>query len=129
MDHPRGGNLVIGRVAYGAFFTVVVAVGLWLWARALEPSFPVAPVHLPAAGAAVGGAGVALVIAGIREIVIKGGGLPMNAFPPPRLVRSGVYRWVANPIYLGFVLLAAGWAVATGSGAGLWLVTPLSRSR
>ena len=50
----------------------------------------------------------------------------MNAFPPTRLVRSGVFRWIDNPIYVGFGLLVAGSALATGSAPGLWLVTPVT---
>lgn len=116
---------MIGRLLYGLLFAAVIPAGLWLWARLLEPSFPVAPLHWPAAGATVGVAGFGLISAGMIQIVTRGGGLPMNAFPPARLVRSGVFRWVDNPIYTGFGLVVAGWAVATGSAAGLWLVTPV----
>ena len=56
----------------------------------------------------------------------RGGGLPMNAFPPPRFVRSGIYRWIRNPMYVGFGLVAAGVSIAVGSAAGLWLVTPVT---
>ena len=54
----------------------------------------------------------------------RGGGLPMNAFPPPRFVSGGIYALVPHPIYGGFVLACAGVAVYTGSASGLWLVTP-----
>lgn len=117
---------MIGRVLYGLLFAVVVPVALWHWARALEPWFPLAPVHWPAAGLAVGLGGFALLAAGMIQIVVRGGGLPMNAFPPARLVRSGVFRWIDNPIYAGFGLLVAGAALTTGSAAGLWLVTPVT---
>jgi hypothetical protein len=48
----------------------------------------------------------------------------MNAFPPERLVREGVFRWVNNPIYIGFGLVALGVSLAVRSASGLWLVTP-----
>lgn len=50
----------------------------------------------------------------------------MNAFPPERLVREGVYRWVGHPIYIGFGLIVAGVVLASRSPAGLWLVTPVT---
>jgi prolipoprotein diacylglyceryltransferase len=55
----------------------------------------------------------------------RGGGLPMNAFPPPRFVSSGLYSLVPHPIYGGFVLACAGVSIMTGSGTGLWIATPL----
>ena len=50
----------------------------------------------------------------------------MNAFPPPRLVVSGVYGMFPHPIYTGFCLLLFGIAMAARSGSGLWLVTPVT---
>jgi hypothetical protein len=55
----------------------------------------------------------------------EGGGLPMNAFPPPHVVTRGVYALVPHPIYLGFVLCCAGSAIASNSASGLWIVTPV----
>ena len=50
----------------------------------------------------------------------------MNAFPPPRLVRAGIYRWIRNPMYIGFGLACVGTSIASGSASGLWLVTPVA---
>jgi hypothetical protein len=69
--------------------------------------------------------GLLLLAAGGWQLIREGRGLPMNAFPPSQLVRSGIFRWIRNPMYLGFGLAAAGVAIATGSAAGLWLVTPV----
>ena len=44
--------------------------------------------------------------------------------PTPALRTGGVLRVTRNPIYLGFVLLAAAAALATGN-AWAWLATPL----
>ena len=49
-----------------------------------------------------------------------------NAFPPPRLVTTGLYAIAAHPIYLGFLLICAGASLSMSSAAGLWVVTPLA---
>jgi protein-S-isoprenylcysteine O-methyltransferase Ste14 len=115
---------VTGRLLYALLFVVVIPAALWGWARMLDPSFPLPAVHSPLAGVAVGVAGLALMATGMIQLVTRGAGLPMNAFPPARLVTSGVFRWIDNPIYVGFGLVLTGCAIATGSAAGLWLVTP-----
>jgi len=63
---------------------------------------------------------------GMAALAVYGRGLPMNAYPPPRYVTRGVYGWVSHPIYLGFVVLAFGVSLATGSASGLWLVSPVA---
>lgn len=67
-----------------------------------------------------------LVIGGVGALMQHGHGLPMNAFPPPSFVKAGVYAWLRDPIYVGFGLLVIGLSAATGSSAGLWLVTPIT---
>lgn len=115
---------VLARVLYGAVFLVIVPVGLVLWARALEPMVPLNAVHSLWGGVVLVAAGTALMLAGMGELMVHGRGLPMNAFPPSQYVRSGVFRWTRNPIYIGFGLAVTGVAIATGSAAGLWLVAP-----
>jgi protein-S-isoprenylcysteine O-methyltransferase Ste14 len=44
-----------------------------------------------------------------------GRGTPAPMIPPQRLVVAGFYRYVRNPMYLGF---AAGWI-------GLWIVSDI----
>jgi protein-S-isoprenylcysteine O-methyltransferase Ste14 len=117
---------VAKRVAYGALFVVVLPAGLVLWARAANPMIPLPAVHSIPGGSALIALGFLLLAAGGRDLMVRGGGLPMNAFPPPRLVHSGIYRWIRNPMYLGFGLGTAGVAIALGSSAGLWLVTPVA---
>ena len=114
------------RVAYGVQFVVILPVGLVLWTRAADPMIPLRAVHSVPGGSALIGLGLLLLVAGGRDLVVRGGGLPMNAFPPPRFVRSGIYRWIRNPMYLGFGLATAGVSIALGSSAGLWLVTPVA---
>jgi hypothetical protein len=75
-------------------------------------------------GAPVAVAGVAIMCASMLSLWLRGGGLPMNAFPPPRFVQTGIYAIVPHPIYGGFVIACAGVAILTESASGLWLVTP-----
>ncbi|HEU4695173.1 MAG TPA: prolipoprotein diacylglyceryl transferase family protein, partial [Vicinamibacterales bacterium] len=116
----------LARLAYGALFVVFLPAGLLLWARAMSPLVRLPAIHVPEAGAALATLGVLLIAAGIRDLIVLGGGLPMNAFPPPHFVRTGIYRWVRDPIYIGFVLACAGVSIASGSPAGLWIVTPVT---
>lgn len=117
---------VAARIAYAALFVFAVPALLALWARAAEPLVPLPPWHAPSLGLAVLGAGLALVAWSMVELRVRGGGLPMNAFPPSRLVRSGPYRWIGHPIYVGFATACFGASIATGSAAGLWLVSPVA---
>ena len=115
----------LGRLAYGALFLLGLPLGLAVWARAIEPRLGLPAVHLPGLGWPLVAAGIGLMGLGMQGLMRHGRGLPMNAFPPPLLVRRGVYAWLRHPIYLGAGLLAGGLGLLTGSAAALWLVTPL----
>lgn len=90
--------------------TALFASGMWGLARLL-PGF-VAP--LPARI----GASVFLVTAGASVAVLgvltfRGAGTTVDPTRPGRaavLVRHGVYRYSRNPMYLGLLVLLAGWA-------------------
>ncbi len=110
------------RFLYGALFLLVLPVLLILWARAAVVPLPA--IASLAAGAGLVTLGIALLLAGGAGLMLYGKGLPMNAFPPPLLARRGIFRWLRNPMYLGFVLLSAGVSIAAGSSTGLWLITP-----
>jgi protein-S-isoprenylcysteine O-methyltransferase Ste14 len=113
-----------GPVLYGLLFLVVLPLLLVLWARGAAPSVHLPTVHAPLVGWIAVASGLALVAAAMLDLWSRGGGLPMNAYPPPRLVTGGAYAVVGHPIYVGFVLAVAGVSAATGSAAGLWLVAP-----
>jgi len=48
-----------------------------------------------------------------------GGGGPGIAIAPERIVESGPYRWVRNPMYLGHLIFFAGLALTLGSWIAL----------
>jgi phosphatidylglycerol:prolipoprotein diacylglycerol transferase len=86
---------------------------------------PVTIAASPIVGLILGGAGILVVAWGMWDIWSRGGGLPMNAFPPKRLVTGGIYSVIPHPIYSGAVVLCAGVSLCLGSAAGLMLTTPL----
>jgi protein-S-isoprenylcysteine O-methyltransferase Ste14 len=113
----------LGKVLYGALFTVVLPTLLWGWARATRGIVTIAMP--PAAfGWALSAVGFSMTLAGIVALAIWGRGLPMNAYPPPRLVTRGPFALFANPIYVGFCAACAGASIAAASASGLYLVTP-----
>jgi protein-S-isoprenylcysteine O-methyltransferase Ste14 len=117
---------VIGRVLYGALFVLAVPLGLFVWATRLAPVVPLPVPPVPGLGLAAAAVGLVLLMLGIADLIRRGRGLPMNAFPPRLFVRTGIYRWLRNPIYIGFGLAVAGVSLARGSAAGLWVITPIT---
>jgi protein-S-isoprenylcysteine O-methyltransferase Ste14 len=115
----------IGPPSYSALFVLVLPLALALWAANARGFDGLPRLQSWPAGALLVLAGLALWAAGVWGIVRHGGGLPMNAYPPPRYVSRGAYGWVRHPIYCGFVGVAAGLVLITGSRAGLWLVLPV----
>ena len=103
---------------------LVLPVALALWAGGAASAVHVPPLHSVIWGGALLVFGMATVLAAMASLWFRGGGLPMNAFPPPRLVSSGLYALVPHPIYGGFVIGCAGASIFSGSAMGLWLVTP-----
>ena len=72
---------------------------------------------------ALGGLGVAVALAGV--VAFRRRGTTVNPLTPnasTSVVSGGVYRVSRNPMYLGFLLALAGWAVHLSNlGAGLVL--------
>ena len=119
-------KLLSGRCFYAFVFCVFIPYLLWSGARAWEPFMKLEPIHSTAAGMTAVLAGAILMGGSMMALKKQGGGLPMNAFPPPRFVSSGFYGLVPHPIYVGFCLACAGISLWTGSAAGLYVMTPLA---
>ncbi|HSL72155.1 MAG TPA: hypothetical protein VK864_18040, partial [Longimicrobiales bacterium] len=86
-----------GALAYALLFVVVLPAGLVVWARATASAVVLPPVHAPAVGVMLVAIGALLWLAGVRELIVHGKGLPMNAYPPKQYVATGVYRYLAHP--------------------------------
>ena len=94
---------------------------LWPLGRPIGASTAVTVAAL--ALAAVGGA---LALAGVAAF--RRARTTVNPMAPERaraLVTGGVYRVTRNPMYLGMLVVLAGWAVWLGNAAA-WLGLPLS---
>ena len=114
-----------GRLLYGLTFVVLLPGYLVLWSIGLgHLTLPDVP-NVPALGPILIVAGATILLAGMWAIVKQGHGLPMNAYPPQRYVRGGIYFWLSHPIYLGFCIACAGVAILFDSSSGLWVIMPL----
>jgi protein-S-isoprenylcysteine O-methyltransferase Ste14 len=116
--------MMVQKVAYGLLFVAVVPCLLAVWAVSAEENVGLQVYGTPLAGWALASIGLLLMAVGMRELWRVGGGLPMNAFPPPRMVAGGIFGLLPHPIYTGFTTACLGISMAARSAAGLWLVTP-----
>src|SRR2546429_6570705 len=71
--------------------------------------------------------GCSLLLWCVRDFFVSGRGTLAPWDPPRHLVVVGLYRFVRNPMYVGDLLLLAGWSLAAGSYwlawyAALWAV-------
>ena len=114
----------LGAFLYATLFCIVLPILLVLWAGSTDDVVQMQPYGTPIGGAVLILAGALLMMLGFVSLWRRGGGLPMNAFPPQKLVTTGVYHWLPHPIYLGFALGTFGVAMAAQSPSGLWLVAP-----
>lgn len=96
-----GAVLVYVPWALAAWGAGRIDVGSWRWAGLIPLS-----------------AGVAALLWCFADFLRLGGGTPAPIHAPRRLVVSGLYRRVRNPMYLGFFLALAGEALLSG----LWTI-------
>jgi protein-S-isoprenylcysteine O-methyltransferase Ste14 len=65
----------------------------------------------------VAGLGLTMVIWVSTAFVRQGKGTPIPSEPPTRLVITGLYRYVRNPMYLGAIVIVCAEVVYFGSAA------------
>ena len=114
------------KTLYAVLFLVIVPALLILWAQETEAQVTYGMYKSHAIGLVMGITGLLLMLWAMAFLVFKGKGLPMNAFPPKYLVKSGPYALLRHPIYWGFVLCMTGCFIYIGSASGIWLVMPVT---
>ena len=105
------------RSAIGSLLFLFVAPGVmaglipWLLTGWATHDLPI-PLRL--LGAATIAAGLALLLPAFIRFAVDGRGTPAPVAPTKRLVVTGAYRYVRNPMYLGVAALIVGQALLLG---------------
>lgn len=120
-------------VAGSAVFFIAapgVVAGLLPWLLSNRYSLPLVPWPLVAVGLSMIAVGLAVLVDAFARFALDGGGTPAPVAPTARLVVSGAYRFVRNPMYVAVVSIIVGqallfvhWQVAAYAvaiGAAMW---------
>ena len=113
--HPTKAQVMFVLLRAIVWATLFVAYGLvflpsWLLRNTgLTPPSAIGPAQVAGAVVVVGGG--CLVVWAILTFVFAGKGTPAPFDPPRRLVVTGPFRFVRNPIYVGAVAAMAGAAL------------------
>lgn len=106
--------------------TVAGLVPFWLSHWRVQPPF-FGIFALRVAGAILLAAGLAVLLDSYARLALQGLGTPAPVFPTSRLVVTGLYHYVRNPIYVALVSAIIGQALVLGSapvlayGVCVWL--------
>ena len=104
----------MSRRVFAVLRTVVVGclfVSIWVWFLPRYAVGALAFADARPAGWIVTFCGAVVSAACMWEFAWRGIGTPAPWDAPRRLVVSGLYRWVRNPMYLGLELMLAGEAI------------------
>jgi protein-S-isoprenylcysteine O-methyltransferase Ste14 len=97
---------------------VAGAIPWWLTGWQIRQPLPAwAWLPLRLVGVALITVGAAALVFSFARFVAQGLGTPAPVAPPQRLVVSGLYRYVRNPMYLAVVATIVGQALALGQPA------------
>jgi protein-S-isoprenylcysteine O-methyltransferase Ste14 len=88
----------------------------WIWGWDLEPAFFGLPL-LRAVGVLLIALGLIPLIDSFRRFAVEGLGTPAPIAPPERLIVTGFYRYVRNPMYVGVVAAVLGQSLLFGNAA------------
>lgn len=105
---------------------VALVTGLLMWSAArLVPPLALPDVMRVAVAVVLAGAGVGLAVAGV--LTFRRAKTTVNPTTPAAasaLVRTGVFRFTRNPMYLGLLLCLVAWAIYLSNVLAL-LIAPL----
>ncbi len=112
----------IGKILYGTLFIIIFPAYLIILSNRLYINMPV--INGGGLGLVVIIIGLLIMCMGMLDIIIRGRGLPMNAYPPNHLVTEGIYKILPHPIYFGFCLAVVGYFLYNKSAGGIYLISP-----
>jgi protein-S-isoprenylcysteine O-methyltransferase Ste14 len=113
--HTRPGLHVLELKIPPVALVIIIALLMWLGA-AYAPGFHSQFPFQSIVGLVVGVLGITACVLGILEF--KRAKTTVNPTKPrssSSLVKTGIYRHTRNPMYLGFLLMLAGWAALTAT--------------
>ncbi len=117
---------LLKKMLYGALFTVLFPAILFLIARHVDVPFSISHSYTYRyVYIAIIILSLCIMIAAMLSLVVKGKGLPMNAFPPKKLVTSGIFHLIPHPIYFSFSIIVIATSLYFQSDTGIFLVSPL----
>jgi protein-S-isoprenylcysteine O-methyltransferase Ste14 len=96
------GRGIFAFLALPGVVAFAVPLALSGWEFPFPPRYPIGFVPLAL--------GVLLLLSCVREFYVAGRGTLAPWAPPQHLVVTGPYRYCRNPMYVGVVLILAGWA-------------------
>ena len=96
--------------------TVAGLIPFWLTGWRVEESVSGDSI-LRVAGAPMIVAGLVSLLDSFARFAVVGLGTPAPVAPPTRLVVSGQYRYVRNPMYVAILVIVIGQGLVLGSGA------------
>lgn len=113
-------------LVYELVLGVVIVVGLPLIALELGRNAPLLLEPFQTGGLGLALAGGGLWLWAVWTLVRRGDGTPLPLDPPRRLVTSGPYRFLRNPMHLGLLAFLAGEALLFRSVVMLAIVAALA---
>jgi protein-S-isoprenylcysteine O-methyltransferase Ste14 len=103
------GRVLLQILAYtGLFMGVIPAAALEATSSTWALRHPVPGIALFLLPALIG-------LSAVQEFALRGGGTPVPFDAPPRLVRSGIYAYLRNPMQVSQILLFAAVGLTLGS--------------